>query len=53
MESLFEAMGEESGTTVKLSYNLEVKTEVSGGTIKLDYHLKLKVLWHYQVGLPF
>ena len=43
MESLFEAMGEESGTTVKLSYYLEVKAELSPGAIKLDYYLKIKV----------
>ena len=36
-------MAEESGTTVKLSYDLEVKAEVSPGAIKLDYHLKIKV----------
>ena len=36
-------MAEESGTTVKLSYNLEVKAKVSLGAIKLDYHLKIKV----------
>ena len=36
-------MTEESGTTVKLSYNLEVKAELSPGAIKLDYNLRIKV----------
>ena len=36
-------MAEESGITVRLSYNLEVKAEVSPGAIMLDYHLKIKV----------